>query len=284
MDGEWAKLRQEVLSRDTHQCVNCGSSEELEVHHVVPINDFGTNKKSNLATLCSRCHYSAHSKESAGDKKDRPKNVRWTPSRVDMSNFINSVQHPLKKAIASTVVKTGIGVGELCNLTVDDVYLTKEWTARPFYQERPDWLTANIAALRVRNSSADQNYNIRRDREHNSVIPIDNELHQALAQWMALRPDAHDSQPFFMSTSNWGDPLSPDSIHHIIESSAKPLGMHNKGQELENLTPYTLRHFFIERFRGKATVREYILGHFSANSMPLSDIASHYQEEIFTIT
>lgn len=57
--------RDEILSRDNHMCQNCGSDSRqdetyLEVHHVVPSSLGGTNRGTNLLTLCRECHKAAH--------------------------------------------------------------------------------------------------------------------------------------------------------------------------------------------------------------------------------
>jgi 5-methylcytosine-specific restriction endonuclease McrA len=59
-------LRDAVLSRDAHKCVNCSSENNLTVHHKdrngrgkpTPNNDL-----SNLETLCRRCHLLEHVQE-----------------------------------------------------------------------------------------------------------------------------------------------------------------------------------------------------------------------------
>lgn len=45
-----------------HKCVNCGSTEHIEYHHIVPLQNGGTNALSNIVPLCQRCHYLAHDK------------------------------------------------------------------------------------------------------------------------------------------------------------------------------------------------------------------------------
>ena len=46
------------------QCCNCGSKEELEYHHVVPISLGGRDTNSNIVCLCYRCHQKIHYGES----------------------------------------------------------------------------------------------------------------------------------------------------------------------------------------------------------------------------
>ena len=41
-------------------CANCGSTENLQLHHVVPLAKGGTNNESNLITLCGDCHAKVH--------------------------------------------------------------------------------------------------------------------------------------------------------------------------------------------------------------------------------
>jgi len=56
--------RAAVLARDRHRCAapGCGSARFLEVHHVVPREEGGSNQADNLVTLCGRCHRFAHEK------------------------------------------------------------------------------------------------------------------------------------------------------------------------------------------------------------------------------
>ena len=283
---EYHQVRKEVLSRDGHQCINCGSTEDLEIHHIVPISKSGTNEISNLVSVCSDCHYHIHGKTPAEKTETQAtfkRDVRWTPSYQDITTFINSITHPAEKTIAMTIIKTGIGVGELCNLSDPDIYLANEETSAVLHSNEPTWINPGIPALRVQDSCEEQRYNSRRDRKHDSIIPIDKELRWLLIHWIAIRPDQHDeSHPFFMSTSSWGSHLTRDAVHHLVESNAKPLGMYKEGQELKNLTPYTLRHFFIERFRGDGAVREYLLGRLPEPPYEIEELATHYLENAST--
>lgn len=43
-----------------NRCVNCGSEECIEYHHIVPIHLGGADKLSNMVALCNRCHKAAH--------------------------------------------------------------------------------------------------------------------------------------------------------------------------------------------------------------------------------
>ena len=56
-------VREYVLYRDNHICQACnGKSKDkvLNVHHVTPRADGGTNRPDNLITLCETCHKAYH--------------------------------------------------------------------------------------------------------------------------------------------------------------------------------------------------------------------------------
>jgi hypothetical protein len=58
------RVRREVLARDKHGCQapGCGRTRFLEVHHIKPRGQGGSNKAENLMTLCASCHRLWHEK------------------------------------------------------------------------------------------------------------------------------------------------------------------------------------------------------------------------------
>lgn len=58
---EQATLRKQILKL-VNKCEICGDStkEILQVHHIVPVKQGGTNNADNLIVLCPNCHYKAH--------------------------------------------------------------------------------------------------------------------------------------------------------------------------------------------------------------------------------
>jgi 5-methylcytosine-specific restriction endonuclease McrA len=58
--GNYAKLREQVLQRDSWRCQFCGSMRNLEVHHQQFRSRSGEDKEENLITLCTNCHSSIH--------------------------------------------------------------------------------------------------------------------------------------------------------------------------------------------------------------------------------
>lgn len=67
---EWFRKRDEILTRDNHTCINCGSTNILQVHHKQyhTFQETGNFKKpweykeKYLITLCSKCHFIGHKK------------------------------------------------------------------------------------------------------------------------------------------------------------------------------------------------------------------------------
>ena len=68
----WARLRREVLDRDSWKCVQCGRRGRLEVDHVIPMRWGGAvYELSNLQTLCrAPCHFEKSAAETRKDNKD----------------------------------------------------------------------------------------------------------------------------------------------------------------------------------------------------------------------
>ena len=57
----WHAIREAIMERDGQVCTMCGAKghcfDELEVHHIIPRVDGGSDHPLNLTTLCKRCHH-----------------------------------------------------------------------------------------------------------------------------------------------------------------------------------------------------------------------------------
>lgn len=53
-------VRKMVYRRDGFQCIACGDSRGLQIHHVVHRSVGGSDFPENLVTLCMKCHAAAH--------------------------------------------------------------------------------------------------------------------------------------------------------------------------------------------------------------------------------
>lgn len=57
------RKRRLIHKRDNHQCCWCGSSGNLDIHHIIPRRAGGTNDLNNGITLCETCHFKTYGKE-----------------------------------------------------------------------------------------------------------------------------------------------------------------------------------------------------------------------------
>jgi hypothetical protein len=279
--AEWNRLRQEILSRDGQQCVNCGAQAELEVHHVVPLYRGGTNKRTNLVTVCRGCHADSH-EEDVHDPNEETENERWLPTVEEVSRLVRTTQHPLKRAVLGLFAKTGIGVGELCNLCMADIFLNDSDVSEAYDTREFEWVKNGHPALRIR-VEGDEPYSPRKERVETTLVPLDEPMCRALKRWLAVRPDTRRrSRPLFVSTHSWGERLSPLAVHNSVESRAAALRFTDEESELDNFTPYTLRYFFTERFSGQPSVREYILKG-TLTTFSFKQLVAHYRNNIYSV-
>lgn len=53
-------LKNQVLERDSWKCQECGSLQNLQVHHLNFRSHLGNDDTGNLITLCALCHGKKH--------------------------------------------------------------------------------------------------------------------------------------------------------------------------------------------------------------------------------
>lgn len=71
-------------------CVNCGTTEHIEYHHIVPLKNGGTNKLTNIVALCECCHYKAHDKTMMKNKNGgRPKAIEFNEAEPILHRYYN---------------------------------------------------------------------------------------------------------------------------------------------------------------------------------------------------
>lgn len=274
--AEWDKLREIVLGRDQMKCVSCCSTNQLEVHHVVPLSRGGTNRLSNLVTLCKPCHHAAHGheREQGQSHKFSTNSDRWVPTVPQMKAILDEVTQPLDRALLVTLAKTGMGVGELCNLDREDVYIPSIATQPP-----PNWASGTGPKLYIRGPDDESAlpYEIRRERRQSVAVPIDDELLQTLDKWLAMMPDwVSPKTPLFMSTAkNWGKRISPAMVRWRTKKADNGIG--NRGSSgIANLTPITFRYFFRARFNGRLSTRDRVMGLTTDSIRPVKSYTKSY--------
>ena len=186
--------------------------------------------------------------------------VDTNPSRREiglpgMRSFVAGISHPLERALVMTMLKTGMRVGELCNLDLRDLSIdaVRGISHRGALDGRGDaiYVSAEPRADATTNGEVRSASN---KRKRSTVIPVDEELQRVLAVWLAVRPDPRSTaEPLFMSTSGqWGGRVTPKMVHHIVETHASERGWYRQGGGAEeNVTPHYFRHFFTTHLRDR---------------------------------
>ena len=189
-----------------------------------------------------------------------------------MRAFVADIHHPLDRALIVTLLKTGMRVGELCNLDLRDVALDDteidaafETTPRPQLDTRPDTLYVDSEPSRgVVVNGEERTASNKRKRP--TVIPVDDELKTTLKRWLAVRPDSQSpAEPLFVYTAGeWGDRLTPRAVRTVVSDHAREMGWYRTGGDAsENVTPHYFRHFFTTHLRertGDRGIVKYLRG------------------------
>ncbi|MFC6835906.1 tyrosine-type recombinase/integrase [Halomarina ordinaria] len=176
-----------------------------------------------------------------------------------MRTFVASVTHPLERAVILTLLKTGMRVGEACNLDLRDVHLSPavhdafDVPPRPQLDNRPDsvYVASDVARGQVVDGEERTASN---KRKRATVVPVDAELRRALVRWLTIRPDARSpAEPLFVSTGEeWGERLTTGQVRTVVRRHAEAHGWYRTGGgATENVTPHYFRHFFTTHLRDR---------------------------------
>ncbi|MCF2166346.1 MULTISPECIES: tyrosine-type recombinase/integrase [Halobacterium] len=191
--------------------------------------------------------------------------IDTNPTRRDISvaamrEFIADITHPLERAVIVGLLKTGLRVGELCNLDLRDVNLDApavssayEVGTRGQLGSHPDTLYVDPAMSRGETVNGEQR-SASNKRKRATLVPLDRELKTELVRWLAIRPDTTSpADPVFVSTQDaWGKRLTPEMVRGMVRRHAEPRGWYHKGGDAaENVTPHYFRHFFTTHLRNR---------------------------------
>lgn len=100
-----------VRDRDKHTCQLCKANKNvvIEVHHILPRSKGGSNKPSNLISLCHSCHRKVHSNNNNNKYFDEVKNMKISDSYKD-STYMNMVRWELFERLSNDYdVEVGYG-------------------------------------------------------------------------------------------------------------------------------------------------------------------------------
>ena len=69
--------KKNIFIRDKYECQYCGSKENLEIDHIIPLSQGGTNEDDNLITSCHRCNNLKGEKSLKDFIKDNKVNIKF---------------------------------------------------------------------------------------------------------------------------------------------------------------------------------------------------------------
>lgn len=203
-----------------------------------------------------------------------PESIEQDPIRRDISvdqmrSFIDQIRHPLTKVIVLTFLKTGMRVGELCNLDLRDIAIAHPLA--DFDDPRPA-IVGHQPALFIDNEIHrgdvinGESRIASNKRKRATIVPLDQEMVRALCEWLAIRPDTESrAEPLFVDTGNdWGIRIDPEAVRYRVRKCAASNGWHaSGGNASDNVTPHYFRHFFTTHMRdriGDRGVVKYLRG------------------------
>ncbi|RJX50774.1 tyrosine-type recombinase/integrase [Halonotius pteroides] len=189
-----------------------------------------------------------------------------------MRSFVGDINHPLDQALIVTLLKTGMRVGELCNLDLRDLAVDDKEVKAAFDSSPRPQLAARPNSLYIDSEPAvgkevnGEKRTASNKRKRATVIPVDEELQRVLKRWLAIRPDnPSPAEPLFVYTAGeWGHRLTPRAVRNIVTEHADAAGWYDTGGDAaDNVTPHYFRHFFTTHLRdrtGDRGVVKYLRG------------------------
>jgi integrase/recombinase XerD len=164
-------------------------------------------------------------------KSDNDSEIRKLISVDDASRFVNSVLDTRDRCILVLLLKTGMRLGELLCLDLDDVDLDK-------------------AEIHFKQKS----------KRSNRILYLDDEAVSALSRWLVSRKNRPGSDGPALFISKMGCRISKKPIEAMIEKHTERVGLHDsKSKRLEDrFTPHCCRHWFVTHLLRAGMSRDFV--------------------------
>jgi len=163
-------------------------------------------------------------------KKDNDSETRKLISVEDASKLVNSTLDTRDRCILVLLFKTGMRVGELTSLDVDDIDLNKGQVTLKLKKKRT-----------------------------NRVLFLDNEAIAVLERWLVARKNRKGGEGQALFLSKIGTRITKRTVENSIERHAERVGLHKPGARLEErFTPHCCRHWFVTYLLRAGMSRDFV--------------------------
>jgi len=163
-------------------------------------------------------------------KSDNDSEIRKLIGVEDASRLVNSILDTRDKCILILLFKTGMRVGELTSLDVEDIDLDKGEVRLKLKKKRT-----------------------------NRVLFLDNEAIAILQRWITARKNRKGVESHALFLSKTGTRITKRTVENAIEKHAERMGLHNPGAGLEDrFTPHCCRHWFVTHLLRAGMSRDFV--------------------------
>ena len=163
-------------------------------------------------------------------KNDNDSEIRKLINVEDASKLVNSILDSRDRCILVMLFKTGMRVGELTSLDVEDIDLNKGEVMLKLKKKRT-----------------------------NRVLFLDNETIAVLERWIVARKNRKGAESQALFLSKIGTRITKRTVENSIERHAERLGLHKPGARLEDrFTPHCCRHWFVTHLLRAGMPRDFV--------------------------
>lgn len=175
---------------------------------------------------------------------------RFTSAVVD-------IRDPRTFTATLTMCKTGLRISELCNIDERDVALEHPISDILTDPRREIANRSNVLYVDSSINSGEEHNGETREKSNKSMstrkIPIDKELVDTLAWYLALRPRRKATgQPIFVSYTDPTERVGPDIIREKITQFAEDHGFNDR----LSISPHFFRHWYVTQMRNNLSMIE----------------------------
>jgi len=164
-------------------------------------------------------------------KKDNDSEIRKLISVEDAARLVNSILDTRDKCILVLFFKTGMRVGELTSLDVDDIDLEK-------------------GVITLKHTK----------KRSNRVLYIDNEAVTVLSKWIAARKNRGGSECPALFLNKSGGRIAKRGVENMTKKHAERVGLYDaNSRKLEDkFTPHCCRHWFVTHLIRRGMPRDFV--------------------------